>query len=207
MAERKIVVVSGGLGNPSSSRMLADQLAAATAAKLGAQGLAADVRVIELRDLAVDIANNFVTGYAAPKLAEAIDAVVQADGLIAVSPVFTSSFSGLWKSFFDVVDNKALDGLPVLMGATGGSARHSLVLEYSMRLMFNYLRARVTPTAVFAAPEDWGGAGGIGGQLDSRVNRAAGELAGMLREVRADKGAPPLESLPFEQLLAQISTN
>lgn len=207
MTGRKLVVVSGGLGTPSSSRLLADQLAAATAAQLESEGLGAGIRMIELREYAVDIANNFVTGYAAPRLAEAIDAVVQADGLIAVSPVFTSSFSGLWKSFFDVVDNKALEGLPVLIAATGGSARHSLVLEYAMRPMFNYLRTQVAPTAVFAAPEDWGGGDGISGQLDTRVNRAAAELAGMMRRERIAKGAPPLESLPFEQLLAQISTH
>ena len=59
----RIVVVSAGLGVPSSSRLLADQLAAATERLARGAGFSPAVTMIELRDLAVDIANNFVTGY------------------------------------------------------------------------------------------------------------------------------------------------
>ena len=64
METRRITVLSAGLGVPSSSRLLADQLAASTERQLAAAGYAVTVDVVELRDLAVDIANNFVTGYA-----------------------------------------------------------------------------------------------------------------------------------------------
>src|SRR5260370_38472445 len=79
------------------------------------------VHVIELRELAVDIANNLVTGFPAPALAAALDRVAQADGVIAVTPVFTASFSGLFKSFFDVMDDELLTGKPALIAATGGT--------------------------------------------------------------------------------------
>ena len=175
-----VVVVSGGLGVPSSSRMLADSLAGAARAEIGEHGLDATVATFELREYAVDIANAMVTGYAPPKLQALIDQVVTADALVAVTPVFTASMSGLFKSFFDVIDNTALDGKPVLIGATGGSPRHSMVLDYSLRPMFSYLRARVAPTGVYAAPGDWGAGEAGAGPLDARVRRAAGELAALL---------------------------
>ena len=85
-----------------------------------------------------------------------MDAVAAADGLIVVSPIFSASYSGLFKSFFDVLDPAALDGKPVLIAATGGTERHSLVLDHALRPLFSYLHAVVVPTGVFAATSDWG---------------------------------------------------
>ena len=205
METRRITVLSAGLGVPSSSRLLADQLAAAAVHRLADAGFEVAVEVIELRDLAVDIANNFVTGYAAPRLADVIAGVEATDGIIAVSPVFSASYSGLFKSFIDVLDPKSLDGKAVLLGATGGTDRHQMVLEYAMRPLFSYLRTRMAATAVFAGPQDWGNADDGGSPLSSRIDRAAAEFAALLAgEPPASKPAA-LESLPFEQLLAGIS--
>ncbi|MGW1084840.1 FMN reductase [Streptomyces sp. NPDC002596] len=207
----KIVAVSAGLSQPSSTRLLADRLAAAARERLAAeQDRPVEVRVIDLRDLAVDIANHLVTGFPPRALSEAIDVVTAADGLIAVSPVFTASYSGLFKSFFDLIDNTALTGKPVLIAATGGTGRHSLVLEHAMRPLFAYLRATVVPTSVYAASEDWGSSGDEYTEgLPSRIRRAGGELAGMIAGGRAVSGAsraPGLddEVVPFEQQLADL---
>ena len=206
METRRITVISAGLGVPSSSRLLADQLAAAAERQLAAAGYAVDIEVVELRDLAVDIANNFVTGYAAPRLAEVIAGVEASDGLIAVSPVFSASYSGLFKSFMDVLDPKALEGKAVLLGATAGTDRHQMVLDFAMRPLFTYLRTRIAATAVFAGPQDWGSSDLDGGSpLSVRVDRAAGEFVGLLRDSGPQQKPAALESLPFEQLLAGIS--
>lgn len=205
MESRRITVLSAGLGVPSSSRLLADQLAAAAERQLKAAGYDAAVNVIELRDLAVDIANNFVTGYAAPRLAEVIAEVEAADGLIAVTPVFSASYSGLFKSFIDVLDPKSLDGKAVLLGATGGTDRHQMVLDYALRPLFSYLRTRMAATGVFAGPQDWGTAEEGGASLADRIERAAGEFTRLLDGPQPGRKAAPLESLPFEQLLAGIS--
>ncbi|MEV7635041.1 FMN reductase [Pseudarthrobacter enclensis] len=205
METRRLTVLSAGLGVPSSSRLLADQLAASAKRQLEAAGYTVQVDTVELRDLAVDIANNFVTGYAAPRLAEVIAGVEASDGIIAVSPVFSASYSGLFKSFFDVLDPKALDGKAVLLGATGGTDRHQMVLDYAMRPLFSYLRTRVAATAVFAGPQDWGAADGAGTPLAGRVDRAAAELAQLLHGTQPGRRPAPMESLPFEQLLAGIS--
>ncbi|MDQ4491741.1 FMN reductase [Sinomonas sp. ASV486] len=221
MAENtNIVVISAGLGVPSSSRLLADQLSAATERLARGAGFAPSVTTIELRDLAVDIANNFVTGYAAPNLAEAIAVVERADAIIAVTPVFSSSYSGLFKSFIDVLEPRSLEGKLVLLAATGGSARHSLMLDFAMRPLFSYLRTRILPTAVFAAPTDWGqGAAGdrtLGGGLTARIERAATELVlELAREQGAAADDRPAATLPkvatrpedksFEELLADLT--
>ncbi|MFF7450694.1 MULTISPECIES: CE1759 family FMN reductase [unclassified Streptomyces] len=186
----KIVVVSAGLSVPSSTRLLADRLAAAVrrAAPAGEPGSgpsAVDVRVIEVRDLAVPIAHQLTSGFPGRELAAAQDAVTGADGLIVVTPVFSASYSGLFKSFFDVLDKDALVGKPVLIAATGGSARHSLVLDHALRPLFSHLRAVVVPTGVYAASEDWGAEG-----LDARVERAAGELAALIGLPGRDAGRP-----------------
>ena len=205
METRRLIVLSAGLGVPSSSRLLADQLAAAAGRRLTAGGYEVVVDVVELRDLAVDIANNFVTGYAAPRLAEVIAGVEASDGIIAVTPVFSASYSGLFKSFFDVLDPKSLDGKAVLLGATGGTDRHQMVLDYALRPLFSYLRARTAATGVFAGPQDWGTTEEGGSSLADRIERAAAEFTLLLDGPQPGRKPVPLESLPFEQLLAGIA--
>lgn len=178
----KLVVVSAGLSVPSSTRLLGDRLAAGVTGRVPG---GADVQVVELRDLAVEIAHNLTNGFPGARLSAAQEAVGAADGLIVVTPVFSASYSGLFKSFFDVLDRDALTGKPVLLAATGGSARHSLVLEHALRPLFAYLRATTVPTAVYAASEDWGAEG-----LAERIERAAGELAGLLRGPSPEPAAP-----------------
>jgi FMN reductase len=203
MTTRTLAVVSGGLSNPSSTRLLADRLTAATVEALRARGDDATVEVVELRAHARDLADNLVTGFANQALRTAVDTVTGADGLIAVTPIFSASYSGLFKTFFDVLDTDALVGKPVLLGATAGTARHSLALEHAVRPLFSYLRAVTVPTAVFAASEDWAG-GGVDRALAGRIDRAAGELADLVtgRPAAArpvDPFADPTTS--FEDLL------
>jgi FMN reductase len=223
----KLVVVTAGLTQPSSTRLLADRLAEAVTRRLAGQEApvtgpeepgrvpppagpaelaAVEPRVIELRELAVDVAHAFVTGFPGARLRAAIEAVTEADGLIAVTPIFSGSYSGLFKSFFDVVDNTALAGKPVLIAATGGTARHSLALEHALRPLFAYLRAVVIPTAVYAAAEDWGGGrDSFTDGLGERIDRAAGELADLLLH-RAPSARAEQEEvvMPFEEHLAAL---
>lgn len=177
----KLVAVSAGLSTPSSTRLLVDRLTDAVGDELADQGHRAEVDVIELRALAVAIANNLVTGFPSPQLADAIEAVTSADGLVTVTPVFSASYSGLFKSFFDLIDPGALTGKPVLIGATGGTPRHSLVLDHALRPLFVYLRTVVLPTGVYAASEDWGsGSDAHTEGLPARIRRAGREMAAIL---------------------------
>lgn len=186
-----IAVITAGISTPSSTRLLADRLAAAVADALPA----AAIEVVELRPLARDLADAVVTGFPAGDLRTAVATVTAADAVIAVTPVFAASYSGLFKMFVDGLEPDALRGTPVLLAATAGSARHSLVLEHAMRPLFSYLRALTVPTAVFAAAEDWAGAT----PLADRIDRAATELADLLSTRRPARTPEPAS---FAQLLA-----
>jgi len=180
-----IAVVSAGLSEPSSTRLLADRLGEATVHALGERGVVAEVRAVELRTLAQELTTMLLTGVASANLRAALDAVARADGLVAVSPIFSGSYNGLFKTFFDLVDDGALQGVPVLLGATAGTARHSLAIDHAMRPLFAYLGAFAVPTGVFAATDDFGHSGGVRSDDDvaplaERVARGAHELADLV---------------------------
>jgi FMN reductase len=196
MSTRTLAVVSAGLSVPSSTRLLADRVGAAAVAALRERGVDATAEVVELREHARDLADNLLTGFPNESLRAAVETVAGADGLIAVTPIFSASYSGLFKTFFDVLDKDALVGKPVLMGATAGTARHSLALEFAMRPLFAYLRTTVVPTGVFAASEDWAGGGDIDRALAGRIKRAARELADLLSGLPASAPTDPLQG-PF----------
>ena len=190
---RRLLVISAGLSEPSATRLLADQLADCVRTQVSARGEEVAVDVLELRELAHDLATATTSGgVPTPALAAAHDLVTAADGLVAVTPVFSASYSGLFKLFVDTLDPDAVNGMPVLIGATAGTPRHSLVLDHAMRPLFTYLRAVVVPTGVFAATEDFGDAG-----LEERIRRAASELAGQM--VGAGEGVAGLPPGPARE--------
>jgi FMN reductase len=203
MTSRKLAVVSAGVRVPSSTRLLADRLTEATVAALRGRGVEAEVEVVELREHAHEVLDAVLTGFPAPGLRAAVEAVTRADGVVAVTPIFSGSYNGLFKMFFDGLDDGVLAGKPTLVAATGGTGRHSLALEHAVRPLFAYLRSVVVPTAVFAAPEDWaGGADGVA-PLDQRIARAAGELADLVAARPAPEVADPFADpvVDFGELL------
>ena len=196
-----LVVVSAGTSDPSSTRMLADRTAQRVAALAERRGATVRTRVIDLRELATDITTALTSQLITAKLQQAVDALAVADGLVAAAPVYKAGPSGLFTSFFHVLDNDLLIGTPVVLAATAGTARHALVVDDQMRSLFAYLRTLPVPTSLFAAPEDWGastgepGGGEPGGgeqsALNMRIDRAAFELvllmeSGFARQVRGE---------------------
>jgi FMN reductase len=169
---RSLVVVSAGTSEPSTTRMLADRIAAESVVRLRELEVTATIGAIEVAPLAVDVARASVTRVPAPELQAAIEQIAAADAVIAAAPVYKAGISGLFKSFVDVLDDDVLIAKPVVLAATAGSSRHALVVDEQMRSLFAYMRALTLPTSVFAAPEDWGAA-----ELGERVRRAATELA------------------------------
>lgn len=170
-----IVAISAGLSDASTTRLLADRFVESVRKQYGD----ASVEVVSLRELAHEITDATLTGFAPPRLQSVIDKVVTADGLIIVTPIFKASYPGLFKSFFDVLEADALTGKPVVLAATGGTARHSLAIDFAMRPLFAYMQALVVPTGVFASPYDWGSEGA--NALVDRIDRAVAELASLLK--------------------------
>ena len=167
----RLAVVSAGTSDPSSTRLLADRITERTVDLARRRGHTVTTTVVELRELAADISNAVVSQLITPRLRQAIDALAAADGLVVSTPVYKAGASGLFKSFFDVLDNDLLIAKPVLLAATAGTARHALVADDQLRPLFAYLRALAVPTSLFAAPEDWADPA-----LNQRVDRAAREL-------------------------------
>jgi FMN reductase len=172
----RLVGVSAGTGNPSSTRQLSDRVAQRGLDLLEELGLEATVRVIELAPLAVDTARAAVAGFPGEAIQPAIEQLAAADAVIAATPVYKAGMSGLFKTFVDVLDNDLLVAKPVLLAATGGTARHALVIDDQLRPLFAFMRAFTLPTSVYAAPEDWGTT-----ELGKRIDRAAVELAVTVR--------------------------
>jgi FMN reductase len=203
MAERILTVVSGGLRSPSSTRLLADQLASAAATSLAEAGVPVEIRVVELREHAHAITDALLTGFPTGALKDALADVTGADALVVVSPTFQGSYSGLFKSFLDLIEAGTLRGVPVMLAATGGTERHSLVIEHALRPLLTYLGALTVPTGVYAATADFGGEGSPG--LADRIRRAASELAGLVA-ARPPRVAEDPALVPFADLLEASRT-
>src|SRR4051794_5478745 len=175
-----IAVITAGVSDPSSTRLLADRIAQRSVDLLRDTGVPAAVTVIDLAPIAVDIARSLVSGFATDPVQSAIGRLAAADAVIASTPVYKAGVSGLFKSFVDLIDNDLLIAKPVILAATGGTARHAMVVDEQLRPLFAFLRAMPTPTSLYAAPEDWGSP-----DLGARIHRAATELTLLLRS-----GAP-----------------
>lgn len=150
---RTLAVISAGLSTPSSTRQIADSISEAVTAAVSARGEALSVSTIELSELIPDLMTAMITGVHTTKLEEITSVLSAADGLVVATPVFKASYTGLFKMFFDVLDTDALTGMPTIIAATAGSARHSLVLDYALRPLLSYMRAVVVPTGVLQLPK------------------------------------------------------
>ena len=167
-----LVLVNAGVSEPSSTDRLGHEVAQAALDAIVSGGHSADFDVIELKDLALDIARAAVSCDFSGTLRSAIGKVAASDALVAATPVFKASYAGLFKTFWDVVDPDALTGKPVALVATSGSLRHALVPDSAMRSLFAFFKAVVIPTSVHASGTDWGS-----DALGERVAQAGRELA------------------------------
>jgi FMN reductase len=167
----RLAVISAGTSDPSSTTLLAQRVAGRVSALAAQDGNTVTVSVTELREIAADISTTLVSQLITPRLQQVIASLGEADGLVVSTPVYKAGSSGLFTSFFHILDNDLLIGKPVVLAATGGSARHALVADDQMRPLFAYLRTLAVPTSLYAAPEDWSDPA-----LAGRIDRAAREL-------------------------------
>lgn len=196
----RIVTLNAGMSEESQTAKLATLLEDAVRTAAASANVALEIHRIDLRPLSRPIADAMTTGFAAGALEDAQARVIRADGLIALTPTYQASYSGLFKSFVDVLPEDALQGMPVILGATGGTPRHSLMTEHAMRPLFVYMHAEPASTAVYAATEDWGAHaadsdGEDGARLPDRARRAAAELIAAAAR-RAQSAAPRHRDIP-----------
>lgn len=188
MTQVRVAVVQAGLGTPSTTSRLADVMQKVTLEELEAAVGAPEVTVsrVDVRDFAVMAAEATVSGVRREALEDALTAVEQADVIVAVTPTFNASYAGVFKMFFDLLEPRALEGTPVILGATGGTSRHSLVTDLAMRPLFAYLRALPVATSVFASTDDFAG----GESVQTRARAAAREAVRLWGGGQASAGTP-----------------
>ncbi|WP_066269259.1 FMN reductase [Hydrogenophaga palleronii] len=146
----RLVAVSGGLQRPSKSAALAEHLM-----DLVADALPCEQRLVELGQLAPRLAGATWRSHLPDSVERELAAVEQADVLVVATPVFRGSYTGLFKHFFDFIDQDALIDKPVLLAATGGSERHALVIDHQLRPLFSFFQARTLPLGVYATDKDF----------------------------------------------------
>lgn len=195
---KKLVVISAGLSTPSSTRMLADKMAQASSDELLKLGEESSVEYFELRDYAHEITDHFLTGFPSKRLAEMLTKLAESSGAIFVTPVFKASYSGLFKSFIDSFEPELLEGKPVFLGATGGSNRHSLVLDHALKPLFSYLHAAPVSTGIFAATSDWGADAEAAFSLSKRIERGASEFASSISQSKLKPTVDPYSPEAYE---------
>ena len=190
MSAVRILVLSAGHAPASSTARLGELVGRRAAALLADAGVAAEVVHLRLRDHAAAVTEALVTGQVGDELAAAVASVQVADALVVVTPTVNASFSGLLKCFLDVLPLDTLRGLPCIIAATGGTQRHTLVLDQAVRPLLGFLRAVVLPTGLFVTADEWSGA--VPGEgLAARVDAAASELADFSRASRIVRGPVP----------------
>lgn len=200
---RGLLVVSAGLRQPSSTRLLADRLREAVLVEAQARGLETVARTVELREHARDLTSMLLTGSPTPALDALLGEVAAADAVVLVTPIYSGAYTGMVKDLVDLLPQGALDGVPVLIGGTGGTARHALALDHTLRPLLGHVHAVVAPSAVFAATEDFGGTGEGAASLTRRIGKAADELAGLMAGRPARRAPDPLAVDDFTQLLGE----
>ncbi|AWH26930.1 FMN reductase [Stenotrophomonas sp. YAU14D1_LEIMI4_1] len=187
----RIVAVSGGLQRPSRAATLCEHLL-----HLLGDHLPSQPQLIELGELAPQLAGALWRSQLPDSAEQALAAVEQADVLVVATPVYRGSYTGLFKHFFDFIQQDALVDTPILLAATGGSERHALMIDHQLRPLFSFFQARTLPLGVYATDKDF---------ADGRVH----DPALLQRAELAVQRALPLLSLshrPAPQPAATLET-
>lgn len=146
----RVVAVSGGLQRPSKAAVLAEHLM-----NLIAEDVPCERHLVELGQLAPQFAGAVWRSQLPETVKQELTAVEQADILVVATPVYRGSYTGLFKHFFDFIDQDALIDKPVFLAATGGSERHSLMIDHQLRPLFSFFQARTLPLGVYATDKDY----------------------------------------------------
>lgn len=170
-----VVAISGSVRRPSRSRALGDAVVAAALERIDLHHESYD-----LIDAGPGLGAAFTRDELSPDARRVVDAIENADAIIAISPVYKGSYTGLFKHLFDFVSPTRLVNKPVVVGATGGGHRHGLVVEHQMRPLFGFFSAMTVPTSVYASDHEFADNTLIEPDVRQRVDQAAAQLAALL---------------------------
>ena len=176
----RVAVVNGSPSVKSKTMGLVDVMLQTLAGRLTDEDVTLEQTRIDVYRLGPAFTGALERAGIAPEVEDALRQVEQADLLIAASPVFRGSYTGLFKHFFDLVDQYALATKPVLLAATGGGEHHALVLEHALRPLFGFFQALTAPVAVFASSSDFDGTTLLTPRVYGRIEMAVNDLMQLL---------------------------
>ena len=180
----KVVVVNGSPNERSKTGSLADLVTVTLA----------DMLPIEVHHVGVyRLGTSFTSAVQREDVDETVEAEIRAvetaDVLVAATPVYRASYSGMFKHFFDLVDQYALANKPVILLATGGSDRHALVIEHALRPLFAFFQAATVPVGFYANAGDFDGTTVLNNEVYSRIEMGLRDVLPALTLAAADQSA------------------
>ena len=187
------VGISGSPSARSKSRTLLERALGA----LGERG--ASTTLIDLASLPADA---LLGRRRVAEVDDALAHVRNASIVVASTPVYRATYSGLLKVFFDLLPINALVDKTAIAIATGGSPAHLLVIDHGLRPLFSSVGAITTPTGVYgtdSAFED----GVPHESLIARIEQAATEAVALVERVHAARSAHPAVAVPTSSTLVE----
>jgi FMN reductase len=167
----RVVTVNGSYATSSKTGAVLELVTDTLADRLPIEVTRIDL--VAIRD---EFATALAPEDAGPRARAALDALALADLVIAGTPVFKGSYSGLFKHFFDLLDAYDLANKPVLLVATGGSERHALVIEHALRPLFGFFQAQIAPVGIYVAAGDFDGTLVLNPEVHARIETAIDDL-------------------------------
>ena len=183
-----VVAISGSPAAESRSRFLMQSIA--THLK------SADISVDEVLLDAIPAQHLFSISGPSEQVADAIVAVARADAILVATPVYKAAYSGLLKSFLDLLPQTAFADKVVLPIATAGSSAHLLALEYALKPVLSALGARFVLGGTYAVDTDLpriDGRYSVGARLRERIDDSVNEL---IRAIDLHASAPSQRTRP-----------
>jgi len=172
-----------GISGSPSARSKSRRLLEHTLSLLGERGAATS-----LVDLAVLPAAALLGRERSPDVDAALAAVSGATIVVASTPVYRATYSGLLKVFFDLLAPDSLVGKTAIAIATGGAPAHQLAIDYGLRPLFSSVGALTVPTAVYGTDASFSGET-PNGSLLGRLEKAADEAIALAERIRPPASA------------------
>ncbi len=167
MSGRLVLGLSGNITRPSKTRAFVGHIVGEAALGIGARSLTFDIQ-----DLGPSLAQARRVADLDPAARNIVENLLNASVLVVGSPTYKGSYTGLFKHFFDLLDPNALKGKPIILAATGGGERHSLIVEHQLRPLFGFFEALTMPTGIYASDRDF-----LDGAIASEAIRARAQQA------------------------------
>lgn len=172
----RVVGFSGGLSENSRTQKLVHEIVLSISNALVIHGVPVESKVVALSELAPQLAAAVWRQDLTPEANEQLDAIEHADIIVIATPVYRTSYPGLFKHALDFIDRKGLEKKLVVLGACGGSQHHSLIIEHQLRPLLSNLGAFTAPTGIYTEAQDFSKDALVNANVFTRIEMAVSEV-------------------------------